>query len=105
MIRYNPINVLRYDKVVKALTDDPTASLESVSRRTGVALSTIRKIWEGKITRPRTIVLDRLKVPRRCPDCRGLCTDWPCIRCEMERRSAAARSEAGVNFVYRHGPR
>ena len=104
MVSNSAINVLRYDKVVKALTDDPDASLEDVSRRTGVALSTIRKIWDGTITRPPTIVLDRLKVPRRCPECRSLCTAWPCILCEMERRPVTADNEAGVNFIYRQGP-
>ena len=104
MVSNSAINVLRYDRVVEALTDDPNASLEDVSRRTGVALSTIRKIWDGTITRPPTIVLDRLKVPRRCPECRSLCTAWPCILCEMERRPVTADGEASVNFIYRQGP-
>ena len=44
MVRNNEINVLRYDKVVKAFTDDPSASPEVVAQRTAVALSTVRKI-------------------------------------------------------------
>ncbi len=103
MVTNSEIHVLRYDKVVKALSQKPTASLEDISQRTGVALGTIRKIWEGTITRPPTVVLDRLKTPRRCPECRSLCTAWPCIQCEMKRRPPTG-DQPGVNFIYRHGP-
>ena len=103
MVRNSEINVLRYDKVVKAFTDDTSASPEVVSKRTGVALSTVVKIWDGTISRPPTVVLDRLRVPRRCPECRNMCSSWPCIPCEMSRRRDT-KNRPSVEFIYRRGP-
>ena len=104
MVSNNEINVRRYDKVVKAFSEDPKASHELVSKRTGVPLSTVEKIWDGTIARPPIVLLDRLRSPRRCPECGTLCSAWPCIVCELERR-AQARTASGVSFVYRGGPR
>ena len=103
MATRNEIHVLHYDKVVKALTQKPNVSLEEVSQRTGLALATVRKIWDGTITRPSTVVLDRLRTPRRCPECGSRCSAWPCIVCEMERRRRENK-EGTASFIYRKGP-
>jgi hypothetical protein len=104
VISHPAINVLRYDAVVKALTEHPEWDFDEVARRTGVSAATVRKIYDGAITRPPVVVLERLKKPKRCPECRSLCSDWPCIVCELDRRQTEGRSEDNISFVYRHGP-
>ncbi len=99
----SPIDVRRYDSVVSLLLSDPELSFVEVADRTGVSAATVRKIWEGGISRPPAIVLERLATPRRCPDCGSLCSEWPCVLCTMRRRATPPGVERRpVRFVYRH---
>jgi hypothetical protein len=97
----DPISVLKYDAVAKVLVEEPGLSHEEVARRCGVSRSTVQRIWEGSIHRPPVIVLERLPSPRRCPDCGGLCSDWPCVLCEMRRRNRISGSGDTPRFQYR----
>jgi hypothetical protein len=96
----DPIDVRRYDAVVSLLTENPGIDFEEAAQQTGVAPATIKKIWEGTISRPSVVVLDRLRTRRRCPDCGVLCREWPCISCEMRRRKSLTRP-GRLRFVYR----
>jgi hypothetical protein len=80
------ISVLKYDAVVELCTREPLLSEEEIAKRCGVPAWKVERIIEGSITRPPVVLLDRLSTPRRCPDCGGLCREWPCVFCEMGRR-------------------
>jgi hypothetical protein len=100
----DPIDVRRYDEVVKLLVHEPDLSFEEVASRVKVSPSTVRKIWEGSISRAPAIVIERLATPRRCPECGTLCRDWPCILCEMQRRrEGRSATDAELRFVYKRG--
>ena len=47
-----PIDVRRYYLVVDVLTNNPGISFPEVAERAGVSEPTVRKIWEGAISRP-----------------------------------------------------
>jgi hypothetical protein len=97
-----PIDVRRYDAVAKLLLDHPDLDFPEVARRTGVSESTVRKIWDGAISRPPAIVLERLAKPRRCRDCGALCSEWPCVLCSMRRRSSPSSvDQPPMRFVYK----
>jgi len=97
-----PIDVRRYDTVVDVLVKNPGISFPEVARRAGVSEPTVRKIWEGAISRPPVVVLERLPSPRRCGDCGALCSDWPCVLCEIKRREEAPREHPRTTrFVYK----
>jgi hypothetical protein len=97
------IDVRRYDAVVELLSHRPQLSFDEVARRASVAEVTVRRIWEGDISRPAAIVLERLHTPKRCSDCGALCVDWPCVTCSIHRRKAATGSSRGpLRFVYKH---
>lgn len=93
------IDVRRYDRVVTALVDHADWSLRRVARHTGVPELTVRKIWDGTISRPAVVVVERLRQPRRCGACGILCAEWPCISCEMRRRNAAPGTVRKARFV------
>ena len=96
------IDVRRYDTVVETLLNHPGLSFPEVALRSGVAESTVRKIWDGDISRPPAVVLERLSRPRRCKDCGALCSEWPCVLCTMLRRKAPAGvDQRTTRFVYR----
>ncbi|MHB0959771.1 MAG: helix-turn-helix domain-containing protein [Pirellulaceae bacterium] len=96
------IDVLRYDAVVEILRDHPGLSFPEVARRSGVAESTVRRIWNGDISRPPAVVLERLTKPRRCKDCGALCSEWPCVLCSMRQRKAPVGvAPRPTRFVYR----
>ncbi len=98
-----PIDVRRYDDVVEILLQNPGISFPEAARRTGVSEPTVRKIWEGDISRPPVVVLQRLPKPRRCPQCGAMCVDWPCVLCEMKRRAPEGNlRSATTRFVYKH---
>ena len=98
-----PIDVRRYDAVVDLLHENPGISFPEAARRAGVSEPTVRKIWEGNISRPPVVVLERLPKPRRCCECGALCVDWPCVLCEMKRRAPRGNVRLGVTrFVYKH---
>ncbi|NLX54746.1 MAG: hypothetical protein GXY58_06505 [Planctomycetaceae bacterium] len=102
----SPIDVRRYDAVVRLLLQDPSLDFPEVARRSGVSEHTVRKIWEGEISRPPTVVLERLAKPRRCGDCGALCCEWPCVICSIRRRNTPARSAPQpTRFVYKRQPR
>lgn len=97
-----PIDVRRYDRVVDILTNNPGISFPEAARRSGVTEPTVRKIWEGAISRPPIVVLDRLSKPKRCGECGALCSDWPCVLCEINRRGEGNPGESPpMGFVYR----
>jgi hypothetical protein len=97
------IDVRRYDVVVELLSRRPQLSFDEVADRANVATSTVRRIWEGDISRPAAIVLERLMKPRRCGECGALCVDWPCVTCSIHRRkSAAGFGPSPLRFVYKH---
>jgi hypothetical protein len=85
----DPIDVRRYDAVVEQLRQNQGANFEDVALRCKVAVSTVKKIWDGRISRPPVVVIERLSAPRRCPQCGARCLEWPCILCEMKRRTSA----------------
>jgi recombinational DNA repair protein RecR len=96
------IDVRRYDTVVEILRKHPGLSFPEVALRSGVAEITVRRIWEGDISRPPTVVLERLTKPRRCKDCGALCSEWPCVLCTMrQRKSPAGVDPRTTRFVYR----
>ena len=97
-----PIDVRRYDTVVEVLLQNPGISFPDAAQRAGVSEPTVRKIWEGAISRPPIVVLERLATPRRCHDCGALCRDWPCVLCEMNRRSPTEKKQNDLTrFVYK----
>jgi len=97
-----PIDVRRYDAVVELLTNNPDLGFADVARQSGVSEHTVRKIWEGTISRPRAVVLERLTKPRRCRDCGALCSEWPCVLCSIQRRSAPVGTrQYPTRFVYK----
>jgi hypothetical protein len=97
-----PIDVRRYDAVVEILSRNPGISFPEAAQRSGVSEPMVRKIWEGSISRPPVVVLERLATPRRCGECGALCTDWPCVLCTIQRREhAGPRSAAPTGFVYK----
>jgi hypothetical protein len=97
------IDVRRYDAVVELLLHRPRLSFDEVARRASVAESTVRRIWDGDISRPAAIILERLIAPRRCGECGALCVDWPCVTCSIQRRKAlTGKVHAPLRFVYRH---
>ena len=101
MVTY-PIDVRRYDAVVDVLVENPGISFGEAARLAGVSEPTVRRIWEGSITRPPIVVLERLEAPRRCQECGALCRDWPCVLCEIKRRSPPHRPRRGfTQFVYK----
>ena len=100
----DPLNVRRYDAVVETLVRNPGISFEDAARRCGVSASTVGRIWDGRIARPPVVLLDRLPTPRRCPDCGARCNEWPCILCEIRRRTGHfvnSDLERPVRFKYR----
>lgn len=98
-----PIDVRRYDAVVEVLVENPGISFPEAAQRAGVSEPTVRKIWEGAISRPPIVVLERLPRPRRCTECGALCVDWPCVLCEMNRRTRHRRpQDSTARFVYKH---
>ena len=101
MAASNPIDVRRYDAVVQAFLNQPGVEFEEVAKQTGVASHTVRKIWEGKISRPPVILLDRLTHPRRCPNCGALCQDWPCVLCTIQERKLPSNPRH-TRFMYRN---
>ena len=97
-----PIDVRRYDAVVAVLTRNPELSFPEVARRSGVSVSTVEKIWNGAISRPPIVVLERLAKPRRCGECGALCAEWPCVLCEMKRRGGPrGLGSSPMRFVYK----
>ncbi len=97
-----PIDVRRYDAIARLLLESPDLGFLEVARRSGVSESTVRKIWEGTISRPQAVVLERLAKPRRCRDCGALCCEWPCVLCSIERRKApAGMKQHPTRFVYK----
>jgi transcriptional regulator with XRE-family HTH domain len=97
-----PIDVRRYDTVVEILVQNPGIGFAEAAQRAGVSESTVRKIWEGTISRPPIIVLERLEKPRRCLECGALCSDWPCVLCEIKRRAPRDASRRDVaRFLYK----
>ena len=97
-----PIDVRRYDTVVEVLQNNPGISFPEVAERAGVSEPTVRKIWEGAISRPPVVVLERLPQPRRCGECGALCSDWPCVLCEIKRREPEGRNRLSpTRFVYK----
>jgi hypothetical protein len=79
----------------------PEADFEHVAQQTGVAEHTVRKIWEGQISRPPVVLLDRLSNPRRCPKCGALCQDWPCVLCTIQERKLP-KMPRHTRFMYRN---
>lgn len=97
-----PIDVRRYDAIVELLTRHPETSFPEVARQLGVSASTVQKIWDGSISRPPIVVLERLAKPRRCRECGALCVEWPCVLCEMQRRGGNPGSpRRPMRFVYK----
>jgi hypothetical protein len=98
----SPIDVRRYDAVVSLLRHYPALGFPEVAERSGVSELTVRKIWEGEISRPPAVVLERLVKPRRCGNCGALCREWPCVLCAIERRKTPAHTTAEpTRFVYK----
>jgi len=98
----DPIDVRRYDAIVRLLVDEPATTFEEIAERVGVSPGTVRKIWDGSISRAPAIIIERLTAPRRCAECGTLCRDWPCILCEMQRRKAGRLATSGeLRFVYK----
>ena len=100
----DPIDVRRYDAVVKLLMKNPRIGFAEAARRCKVSETTVRKIWDGRISRPPVVVLERLESPRRCEECGALCLEWPCILCEIKRRNGTVNGTAGrrsIRFRYR----
>ena len=100
----DPIDVRRYDEVVKMLTENPQLGFDETAQRCNVSETTVRKIWDGRISRPPVVVLERLESPRRCEECGALCLEWPCILCEIKRRNGTLSGTAGrrpIRFKYR----
>lgn len=97
------IDVRRYDAVVDVLLRNPGISFHDAARQAGVSVHTVRRIWDGTISRPPAVVLERLAEPRRCSQCGALCSDWPCVLCEMRRRHESnAPDQPALRFVYKH---
>ncbi len=101
MAATNPIDVRRYDSVVRIFLEQPGVEFDQVAEQTGVAEHTVRKIWDGTISRPPVILLDRLSQPKRCPECGALCQDWPCVLCTMQERSLKT-FRRHTRFMYRN---
>jgi len=101
----DPIDIARYDRVVSVLVDHSDWSLHRIAQYTGVPERIVRKIWDGTISRPAVVVLARLRQPRRCGECGALCTEWPCILCEMRRRKAIPGVTGRPRFVNKRQPR
>jgi len=98
----SPIDVRRYDAVVDLLLQDPGLGFPEVARRSGVSEHTVRKIWDGEISRPPAVVLERLAKPRRCGDCGALCSEWPCVLCSIHRRNTpTGATSVPTRFVYK----
>jgi hypothetical protein len=98
----DPVSAIKYDAVVRLLTDEPELSHSEVARRCEVGTSTVARIWTGAISRPSVVVLDRLSSPQRCPECGALCRDWPCIFCEMGRHQQDCPGDVALRFQYRN---
>ena len=97
-----PIDVRRYDTVVNLLLKDPELGFAEVARQSGVSEHMVRKIWEGDISRPPAVVLERLTKPRRCGDCGALCCEWPCVMCSIRRRNTPrGDTSEPTRFVYK----
>jgi hypothetical protein len=97
-----PLSVIKYDAVVRLLTSEPDLPHEEVAERCRVALATVERVWDGKICRPPVVVLDRLAKPRRCLECGVMCSDWPCVSCEMRRLRRRKRGHTTTRFQYRN---
>ena len=96
------IDVRRYDTVVDVLLNNPGLDFPEVARCSGVSELMVRKIWEGDISRPPVVVLERLMKPRRCGSCGALCCEWPCVLCSIrDRRPAAQATRTPTRFVYK----
>jgi len=96
------INVFNYDAAVRNLTENPGISFDDAASICGLSPNTIRKVWNGTISRPTVVVVQRLSVPRRFPQCGVLCCDWPCVRCEMQRRRENAQDEADLDVRFEY---
>ena len=101
----DPISVVKYDAVVRVIREQPELSHEEVASFCKVATSTVKRIWDGSISRPPIVVLDRLRTSRRCPQCGALCNDWPCVTCEIQRRRASGAEVEPPRFQYRKQPK
>lgn len=96
-----PISVVKYDAVIRLLCDQTQLTHSQIAQQCKVALATVERIWDGSISRPSVVVLDRLASPRRCPECGALCRDWPCVYCEMGRRRRNGPASE-TRFQYRN---
>jgi hypothetical protein len=95
----DPIDVRRYDAVVHAIGESPNADFQLIAEQCGVAASTVEKIWDGRISRPPVVVVERLEKPRRCPDCGARCVEWPCILCEIRRRNGLRGGKVAAKAI------
>jgi hypothetical protein len=92
------IDVRKYDAAARALGVGTPEQFQQAVTASGLSMSTVRKIWDGTISRPAVVLLKRLRRPRRCPICGSLCRDWPCVSCEMHRRRED-HADAPLRFV------
>ncbi len=93
------IDVRKYDAAVRALGRGGAENIEQAAAESGLATATVQKIWDGTISRPPVVVLQRLRKPRRCPACGSRCRDWPCVSCEMRRRRQR-NPQVPLRFIY-----
>ena len=56
-IASDPISVVKYDAVVRLLSETPDLSHVEVGQRCKVAAATVERIWNGSISRPKVVVL------------------------------------------------
>jgi hypothetical protein len=98
------IDVRKYDAAARALGSGTPDHFEEAVAQSGLSLSTVQKIWDGTISRPPVVVLERLRQPRRCPVCGSLCRDWPCVTCEMRRRRKQ-HTGSPLRFIYATAPK
>jgi hypothetical protein len=84
--RNDLVDARNFDRVVAVLQADPRLSHKEVAKVVGLSARTVKGIASGKIKRPNVVVLERLNTTRRCPNCGHLCTEWPCILCEMAKQ-------------------
>ena len=99
----DPISASKYAAVAQLLRDEPGLSPEDVAAHCGVSVTTVKRIWTGAISRPIVILLDRVHPPRRCSNCGSLCSAWPCITCELQRRQSDGM--VAPRFEYRCQPK
>lgn len=84
--RNDLVDARNFDRVMTVLQADSRLSHQEVAKIVGLSPRTVKGIATGKIKRPNVVVVERLATTRRCPNCGHLCTEWPCILCEMAKQ-------------------